>query len=143
MMDDLAKNIVDTAENFVSSVAEDASGSLDYSEESLEVVEKMLAEAAPFFHEMSEEQKTSVIQSFGCYILEVGRRQFGGQYFWHEQYDQPILVVGEPTFHLGLLAWGKVEGRLSGDTADNIPFHYTGFAERARKAEPGSRAIYV
>jgi hypothetical protein len=50
--------------------------------------------------------------------------------------------VGEPDFHVALMTWDKVKGRLRGDAADSIPFFYDGFAERARQAEPGVRALY-
>ena len=52
-------------------------------------------------------------------------------------------MVGEPAFRVALLAWDRVRGRLSGDAAANIPFFYAGFAERARRAEPGADALYV
>jgi hypothetical protein len=54
-----------------------------------------------------------------------------------------VLIVGEPLFHVAMITFDKVRGRLSGDASDNIPFFYDGFAERARKAEPGMRAFYV
>jgi hypothetical protein len=116
---------------------------LDFTEASLEVVEDMLAEAAEFATDMTSDQLTTVAQDFGCYILEVGRREFGGRYCWFDRRDQPVLVVGEPDFHVALLAWDIVEGRLKGDPACNIPFFYAGFAERARRAEPGTDALYV
>jgi hypothetical protein len=43
------------------------------------------------------------------------------------------LVVGEPAFRVAIMTWDKVRGQLSGDPADNIPFFYTGFAERVRR----------
>ena len=116
---------------------------LDYTESSLEVVEKMLAEAAPYYAQLSQKEVEALVQQFGCYILEVGRRAFGGTYSWYEEKAQPVLVVGEPTFHVAMLAWDKVKGRLSGDSADNISFFYKGFADRARSAAPGTRVLYV
>ena len=47
------------------------------------------SEAAAFFEEMTPEQRDIVAQDFGCYILEVGRREFGGRYAWFEQRDTP------------------------------------------------------
>jgi hypothetical protein len=75
--------------------------------------------------------------------LDVAYRQFGGQFFWHNEYDQPILVVGEPEKHIGLVTWSKVHGRIAGDAGDNIPFFYTGFSDRVASSAPGTRAIYV
>jgi hypothetical protein len=42
-----------------------------------------------------------------------------------------------------MMALEKVRGRVGGDEADNIPFFYAGFAERARKAVPGDDALYL
>src|SRR5262245_6906641 len=118
-------------------------GGLDYSEASLALVEEMLAEAAGFAAEMTADQPDLLAQDFGCYLLEVGRRAFGGRSCWFDRRDQPVLVVGEPTCRVALLAWDKVRGRLSGDEGDNIPFFFAGFAERARRAEPGSDVLFV
>lgn len=54
-----------------------------------------------------------------------------------------VIVVGEPEFHVAIITWDKVAGRLSGDPADNIPFFFAGFTERVRAAVPGDRAIFV
>ena len=54
-----------------------------------------------------------------------------------------MLVVGEPVFHVAMVAWDKTRGRLAGDTADNIPYFYAGFRASARKGEPGKRVLYV
>ena len=116
---------------------------LDYLEASLEVVEDILSDAAGYASDLTPDQIMILAQNFGCYILEVGRREFGGRYCWFDQRDQPVLVVGEPEYRVALLAWERVKGRLTGDEGDNIPFFYAGFAERARRAEPGSDALYV
>ena len=117
--------------------------SLDYSEASLELVEELLDEASEFFPDFSESQARIIVQRFGCYLLEVARRAFGGDYFWTDDHEQPILVVGEPDFHAAIITWDKVRGRLNGDTGDNIPFFFKGFAHHVRTAKPGSRALYV
>jgi hypothetical protein len=83
-------------------------GTLDYSEASLERVEDMLEEAAAYAEGMTPEEITMLVQSFGCYILEVGRRSLGGHYKWHEKRNQPVLVVGEPDFRVAMITWNKV-----------------------------------
>jgi hypothetical protein len=118
-------------------------GVLDYSEPSLAILDQMAEEVAGYFEDMTTNQRETASQQFGCYILEVGRRQFGGRYAWFEQRNQPVLIVGEPAFRVAMIAWDKALGRLSGDAADDIPFFYTGFAERVRCAEPGTDALYV
>ena len=54
-----------------------------------------------------------------------------------------MLVVGEPKFHVALMAFDKVRGRLAGDKGDNIPFFYEGFAARVKSAVPGTKVLYV
>lgn len=142
-MDELTEQIARTAAKTVEVSDMRDPGRLDYTEASLAVVEQMIEEAAAFFEEMTPEQREIVTQDFGCYILEVARRQFGGRYAWLEQRKQPVLVVGEPAFRIALITWDKVLGRLSDDPADNIPFFYTGFAERVRQAKPGIDVLYV
>jgi hypothetical protein len=116
---------------------------LDYSERSLVAVEKVLGELAAARGELTDDQLDGVVQDFGCYVLEVGRREFGGRYAWFDRRAQPVLVVGEPAFRVAMITWDKVRGRLTGDEADNIPFFYAGFAGRARAATPGDDALYV
>ncbi len=118
-------------------------GVLDLSPASLTLVEDMAGEAAQWSSTLSPDQLTTLVQDIGCYLLEVGRREFGGVYSWHEPRDQPVLVVGEPAFHVAFMTWDKVRGRLGGDRADNLPFFYDGFARSARRAVPGSRVLYV
>src|SRR5262245_41920191 len=138
----LNTDVINAAQRAVDRAPRPASN-LDFSHASLQIVEDMLAEAATYASGLSVSQNEELRQSFGCYILEVGRRQFGGRYFWHDQYDAPVLVVGEPLFHVAMVSWPRVALRLNGDPADNIPFFYAGFAERAKAGHPGDRVIFV
>ena len=142
-MDELAEQVAESAAKAVALSESQSSGELDFTQASLLVVEAMLAEAVPYAADLTPGQLSGLIQQFGSYILEVGRREFGGRYLWHDERDQPVLVIGEPTFRVAMLAWDKVRDRVGGDTGDNIPFFYSGFAERARQAKPGDDALYV
>ncbi|MFT3879347.1 MAG: hypothetical protein QM703_06780 [Gemmatales bacterium] len=142
-MDDITQQIVDSAQKAVALCNSRSGDEVDFTEPSLSIVEEMLAEAAQYASDLSAGQLLGLVQQFGCYILEVGRREFGGRYLWHDQRDQPILVVGEPKFRIAIITWDKVRGRIGGDEGDNIPFFYAGFAERVRKAKPGEDALYV
>ena len=142
-MNEFEDQIADNAERAVDQLRDRSSDSLDYSESSLSVVEDILAEASDFVDQMPEDQVEALVQLLGSYIFEVGRREFGGKYYWHDGRDQPVLVVGEPDYKIAILTFDKVRGRLSGDEADNIPFFYQGFATRARNPEPGSDVLYV
>ena len=142
-MEELPYQIARSAEKAVAMCTGRGGGELDYSEASLAVVEDMLAEAGQWLAEMTPEQVATLVQDFGCYILEVGRREFGGRYQWHDGRDQAVLVVGEPAFRVAILTGDKVRGRLGGDEGDNIPFFYAGFAAQARQAVPGTDSLYV
>jgi hypothetical protein len=142
-VDELAQDIAQAAEDAVAACEYLCGSPPDYSEASLAAVEEALGQAKDWDKEMPPEEFENVARAFGCYVLEVARRQFGGRYCWFEQRDAPVLVVGEPVFRVALLTWDHVRGRLSGDVACNIPFLYAGFAERARQAEPGTDALYV
>jgi hypothetical protein len=142
-MDELDLQVADKAARAVDQLRNRSGDSLDYSELSLSMVEDILAEASDFIDQMPEDQIDALVHMLGSYILEVGRREFGGKYYWHDERDQPVLVVGEPDCKIALLAFDKVRGRLSGDEGDNIPFFYQGFAECVRNAETGRDVLYV
>jgi hypothetical protein len=142
-MDEFVQQIADVAADAVAQLRDRSNDELDYSEASLAVVEEMLAEASGFVDDMPDEQVDGLVQLLGCYVFEVARREFGGRYCWHDDRDEPVLVVGEPAYRVAMIAFDKIRGRLSGDEGDNIPFFYQGFAVRARSAEPGTDALYV
>lgn len=140
---DLAAQVREKAALAVSQFQARAGGRLDYSEQSLSIVEEMLAEASPYAKGMPPADVKALVELMGSYILEVGRRQHGGTYQWHEARSQPVLVVGPPKFSVAMMTFDKVRGRLSGDPADNIVFFYEGFSARAKTASPGTNALYV
>lgn len=142
-MSELNQEVARMAAEAVTIVRDRTGVTIDFSETSLSSVEETLEEASGHFTGLNADQATKLVQWFGCYILEVGRKQFGGEYLWHTQRDQPVLVVGEPKSHVAMIAWDRVRGRVSGDKGDNIPFFFAGFAERARRAEAGDRALFV
>lgn len=139
----LAEDVLQTASDAVDHFEPRAEGPLDYSVSSLAVVEQVLDEASDFVDEMPDDAVAGIVQGLGCYVLEVGRRAYGGEYRWSAEREQPVLVVGEPDCHVAMMTWDKVRGRLGGDEADSIPFHFEGFAARAQKAEPGDHVLFV
>ena len=139
----MAQDIAAAAEDAIAAGEYVSGEQLDYSEASLAAVQKTLTEAAGWDAELTPEQFENFAQSFGCYVLEVARRAFGGRYCWFDSREAPVLMVGEPAFRIALLTWDQVRGRLTGDAGCDIPFLYAGFAERVRRAEPGSDVLYV
>jgi len=132
--DDFTRDMAKSAEFFVSTKAERFSG-LDFSVNSLNIVDNILEEASEFYDEMNDKQKQNLISAVGSYIFEVARRNFGGKYFWYEKLSQPILVTGQPDFEVSILPFEKVKGRLENGKEDNIPFYFAGYVERVNKKE--------
>jgi hypothetical protein len=142
-VDELDREVAQSAEDAVAAWEYLCGDAPDYSVASLAGIEQALEEATGWREELTSEQFENVARAFGCYVLEVSRRQFGGRYCWLEQRGAPVLVVGEPAFRVALLTWDQVRSRLSGDVACSIQFLYAGFAERIRQAEPGIDVLYV
>jgi hypothetical protein len=142
-MEALIDIVIASAERAVKQLQPRAAMPLDFTEQSLRSVDELLAQFAAARGEYSEKDLVTIERLVGCYILEVGRRTFGGAYRWFDQRKQPVLVVGEPTFHVAMITWDKVRGRMAGDEADDIPFFFEGFASRVRRGKPGDHVLYV
>jgi hypothetical protein len=132
--DDFTKELIQTASFFVEKTSKKFSG-LDYSIDSLKVLDEALDEASDFYDDMTEAMQKNLIKTAGSYIFEVARTNFGGSYFWYDQLDQPILVTGQPEFEMSLLAFEKVKGRLENGAEDNIPFFFEGFANGVKEKQ--------
>ena len=132
-----------SAAHAVVSLQARAGGRLDFSVGSLGAVDEMLVEASAYVADLDEAVVTGLVQQLGCYVLEVGRRALGVEYFWHQEGEQPILVVGEPAAHVALMTWSKVTGRITGDAGDDIVFFFDGFAQKAAQPEPGSNVLFL
>ena len=141
--DAIRQEVVAAAERGVGALQGRAGGRLDFSVASVAVVDDMLVEASAYVAELDEAVVTGLVQQLGCYVLEVARRAFGGEYFWHEEGEQPILVVGEPAAHVALMTWSKVTGRITVDAGDDIVFFFDGFAAKAAAPEPGSNVLFL
>ena len=142
-MNAILDEVTTAAERAVASLQARAGGRLDYSVASLAAVDEMLAEVSDYVADLDEAVVTGLVQQLGCYVLEVGRRIYGGTYFWHDEGEQPILVVGEPEAHVALMTWSKVVGRLTGDVGDDIVYFFNGFAQKAERPEPGSDVLFL
>lgn len=136
---DMRKN----AETMIKTVGSVCADQLDFSVESLGVVEELLEEASDFYEDMPAPRKDSLVNMFGCYVMEVARSNFGGTYFWYDALNQPILVTGLPDFEISITACEKVKGRLTKGEEDNIPFYFAGYVERVKTAKKGDKAYIV
>ena len=135
-LDDFAVNMIKSADIFVEQSEQRYKG-LDFSVESLEVIDNILEDASDFFDEMNDDQRNNIINSAGSYVFEVARRNFGGKYFWYDKLNQPILVSGQPEFEVSILALDKVKMRIENGKEDNIPFYFAGYVERVNNKKSG------
>jgi len=142
-MNAIHEEVLATAGRAVAALQERAGGRLDGSVASVKVVDEMLVEVSEYVADLDEAVVTNLVQQLGCYVLEVARRAFGGEYFWHEEGQQPVLVVGAPDAHVALMTWSKVTGRITGDEGDDLVFFFDGFAAKAAQAEPGSSVLFL
>lgn len=142
-MSEILNSIQEEAENCVSRFSKRYDDGLDYSINSLELIDEILDDASDYAEEMAEGQLIWLQTAVGAYILEVARRKYGGQYYWYKKLEQVILVTGQPNFEISILTAEKVMARLKNGTEDNIPFFFQGYAERVESAKPGDKAIYI
>lgn len=134
-------DIAAAANRAAASIEKRSGCALDFSEASLEAVELALAEAAAYRTELPAHVVEGLVRDFGSYVLEVGRRRHGGRYAWIEKSQEPVLISGEPERRIAFAAWSKVRGRLLGDAANNIPFFYAGYSQRAASAPRGTHVF--
>ena len=142
-MNAILDEVTTAAERAVTSLQARAGGRLDYAVDSLAAVDEILAEVSAYVADLDEAVVTGLVQQLGCYVLEVARRAYGGTYYWHDEGEQPILVVGEPDAHVALMTWSKVTGRITGDEGDDIVFFFNGFAEKAAQPEAGAEVLFL
>lgn len=77
----------------------------------------------------------SVSSMAGSYIFEVARRNYGGQYFWVQDRDQPVLVTGKAEYSISIFAFVKVKGRIQNGKEDEIPYYFDGYIEAVNKGK--------
>lgn len=143
MIDELEQQISTRADDAATRFQEPSGGRLDFSEASVAAVDALVAEIAEFIADVPQDQAEGLVQDFGCYLFETARRTFGGKYYWMQEHQQPVLVVGNPEFTVGLIAFTRVRGRLRSEVAEPLPVFFSGFAERVRSAQPGDDAFFM
>ncbi|WP_029902920.1 hypothetical protein [Prevotella sp. 10(H)] len=108
---------------------------LDFSVESLQLLDDIMEENTSFYMQGNDETKRIMVIKIGAYIFEVARQNFGGRYYWYDRLNQPILVTGQPEFEMSLLAYEKVKGRFENGSEDNIPFFFDGYVQGVKSKE--------
>jgi len=130
-MGQLFDDVVGTANSFTKNFSD--KGKFDYSINSLAEVDDLLDEMSDYA--LDEDTIYNIFTMIGSYVFETARRNYGGKYYWIQEEEQPILVVGEPDFSVSIKAWEKVRGRLENGEEDNIPFYIKGLKEHIEKGE--------
>ena len=97
---------------------------LDYSRESLAAVDAFI----DIYFQQKVELPEQLVWLVSCYVLEVGRREFGGRFLPGPEGDPIVLVIGEPGPTVGVMVFGKVVGRSVNGPEDNLPFFFSGIA---------------
>lgn len=142
-MSELKDQVLDNAELAVSQLQERAGSNLDYSRHSLAAIDSLLAEASGFVEEMPDDKVHALVKLAGSYILAVAAKEFDGEFYWYDEEEVPVYVVGEPDKSIAIIPFDKIRGRLYGDKDENIPYFYEGFADHAVKAETGEQVTYM
>lgn len=112
-MNELMNDIIHTADHFVENFSQNPvysfikKDSFDYSIESLAVVDELLEELSDF--ELDEDALYNTASMIGCYVFETARRNYGGEYLWVRDEEQPVLVAGLPDFQVSIRP-GKKSG---------------------------------
>lgn len=130
-MGQLMDDIVGTANSFAKNFGD--MGNFDYSIKSLAEVDDLLEEMRD--DALDEDIIYNIYTMVGSYVFETARRNYGGEYYWLQDEQQPILVAGEPDFSVTIKVWEKVRGRLENGVEDNIPFYIEGFKEHIEKGK--------
>ena len=128
----LEKEIRISAASFLLKYAVQYTG-LDFSVQSLEILEVLLEDASKFYNEMSPEQQQKIIEGAGAYLFETARKNAGGTYYWYQKLSQPILVTGQPRFETSILAFRQVENRLRNGKGDEIPVYFESYLENVMR----------
>ncbi|WP_055669021.1 hypothetical protein [Desnuesiella massiliensis] len=136
----LKNHVITTAESFSNNFSH--RGNFDYSIESLKELDDILEELNDY--EFDEDTLYSAASMAGSYIFEVARRNYGGEYYWVQEREQPVLVTGQPDFSISIYAFEKVKGRIVNGKEDSIPFYFKGYIEAVEKGrKTGYNAIIV
>lgn len=140
-MNELMNDIIHTANNFAKNFSSEQKTSFDYSIESLAAVDELLEEISDF--ELDEDALYNTSSMVGCYVFETARKNYGGEYLWVRDEEQPVLVAGLPDYQVSIRAWQKVRDRLVNGKEDDIPFYIAGYKEHIEHAKKGDFIMIV
>ncbi|CAL2102199.1 conserved protein of unknown function [Tenacibaculum sp. 190130A14a] len=142
IQDDFISYITVNANHLVNNFNQALNNSLDYSVESLLVLDdEILNHLHNNQQVMNEQELTNIIHRIGCYIFEVARRNFGGKYDWHWSLNQPALITGYPSFEITILTFTKVKHRIIYGSKESIPSFFNIYMKKVKTAKKGEKFI--
>jgi hypothetical protein len=136
----IGKQVKLRAEEFIISYGEHYKG-LDYSQQSLIVLDRLLDDYSQQWKDLSSEKKNEVVTNASSYILWVACRQYGGNFYWSEEEQQPVLVIGEPDYRVATMPQNKVSSRIEQGDSHNIIIYYRKIAESIQQATNNSNIL--
>lgn len=129
-MFDSMEDFIYVADDFVEHFRD---GKLDYSVESLNLLEEYLDDLSCFG--LEDEALNNAAETIGSYIFETARRCYGGEYTWSEEYDQPMLVTVMPELSVAIMAFDKVKKRLKNESKESISLYISKYKEHIEKGK--------
>ncbi len=141
IMSDLFTDIINTADSFTENFKD--RNNFDYSIESLLAVNELLDEMCDYI--VDEDILYNAYTMIGSYVFEVARKNYGGQYYWIREEEQPVLIAGEPEFSVSIKAWDKVRMYIENGSDENLQFYLDGYREHIEKGKinKGYKALIV
>jgi len=126
MPDSIEEGMASQAKNFIESFRGEGAPvdaeKLDYSEESIALVDSILED----FFAQQEPLPEDLHFLASAYVFECARKQYGGSYLKGDEQNPFVLVIGHPEFQIGFCAMEKVAGRAKNGEEDSLVFFYQG-----------------
>ncbi len=131
----LEKQILAAAEESVQHYHGLGKSGLDFTLNSVSVIEQLLAELQSQNGQMSTQDLDDAVNRLGSYVLEMGRQNFGGHIYWFDSLQQPILIVGEPQFRISFMPLDRIRAHIEGSYNENFMEYYQEFLSRVQQAK--------
>ena len=144
MENELTKLVIDSSRFAVNGLTPPTSRKkLDFTFESIAVLDDVIDIASDFIGDMGDKKTKLMVRDYGCYMLEVVRNNFGGEYTIFEGKDLPVLIVGAPESEITISPFDKVRGKLGGDLADDLIFFMEGVKQTLETMKPGQKSLHI
>lgn len=136
----IGKQIKLRAEEFVITYGNQYKG-LDYSQQSLTVLDRLLVSFREIWNDMSDDDKTEVLTNISSYMLWVAKTQYNGNFYWSEKHAQPVLVIGEPDYRVAFMPQAEVKNSIEQDNAHPLAGFYRKISDELQKATPQTNIL--